>query len=457
MSTIVNAPEPNTSSSRPPAERKRRTLTFFVLGAVLLVLLAIGIIPRIRRRQAALDQVRVIEDRIQIVSAVRAQPAAGSSELTLPANTLAVSVASIYARSNGYVRDRYVDIGSKVKSGQLLAVIETPELDQELEQGNANVSQAKAALEQARASLAQSQAALNQDQANLRQAQSNEEISRITNTRWQVLVTKGVIPKQSGDERRTDYDARRAAVAAAQAAIETGQATVNVQQANLVAAQAAVEAQEANVRRLAHLRGFERVLAPFDGVITERKIEKGDLITAGSGSDRNLFSVAQPNVLRIQVNVPQTYSVDIKPGDITDVTVQERPGEIFSGKVIRTANALDPIARTLLTEVYVENKSGRLLPGMYSQVRFHIGRSHPVEIVPTDTLIVDSQGMRLATVTSQKTIHFVQVEVGRDLGATIEITDGIHPGDIVVSNPSDSLVEGQPVEAELRPTDKPKG
>jgi RND family efflux transporter MFP subunit len=198
-------------------------------------------------------------------------------------------------------------------------------------------------------------------------------------------------------------------------------------------------------------------LAPFDGVITERKIEKGDLITAGSGSDRNLFSVAQPNVLRIQVNVPQTYSVDIKPGDITDVTVQERPGEIFSGKVIRTANALDPIARTLLTEVYVENKSGRLLPGMYSQVRFHIGRSHPVEIVPTDTLIVDSQGMRLATVTSQKTIHFVQVEVGRDLGATIEITDGIHPGDIVVSNPSDSLVEGQQVEAELRPTDKPKG
>jgi RND family efflux transporter MFP subunit len=368
---------------------------------------------------------------------------------------LAVSVASIYARSSGYVRERYVDIGSKVKAGQLLAVIETPELDQELEQGDATLSQAKAAHEQVRASLAQAQAALNQDQANLRQAQSNEEISRITNTRWQALVNKGVIPKQSGDERRTDYDARRAAVAAAQAAVQTGQATVNVQRANLVAAQAAVEAQQANVRRLSHLRGFERVLAPFNGVITERKIEKGDLITAGSGSDRNLFSVAQPDVLRIQVNVPQTYSVDIKPGDLTDVTVQERPGEIFSGKVIRTANALDPIARTLLTEVYVENKSGRLLPGMYSEVRFHIRRSHAVEIVPTDTLIVDSQGMRVATVTSKKTIHFVPVEVGRDLGATIEITNGVHPGDVVVSNPSDSLQEGQQVEAELR-ADKPK-
>jgi RND family efflux transporter MFP subunit len=427
-----------------------------VLGVVLCALLAIGIVPRIRRRQAALDQVHASDNRVATVSAVRAQAAAGSSDLTLPANMLAVSVASIYARSNGYVRERYVDIGTKVKSGQLLAVIETPELDQELEQGNANVSQAKAALEQARASLAQSRAALNQDQANLRQAQSNEEIAGITNARWQVLVNKGVIPKQSGDERRTDYDARRAAVAAAEAAVETGQATVNVQQANLIAAQATIEAQEANVRRLAHLRGFERVLAPFDGVITERKIEKGDLITAGSGSDRNLFSIAQPDVLRIQVNVPQTYSVDIKPGDMTDVTVQERPGEIFPGRVIRTADALDPIARTLLTEVYVDNKRGRLLPGMYSLVQFHIARSHPVEIVPTDALIVDSRGTRLATVTQKKTIHFVQIELGRDLGATIEITNGIHAGDIVVSNPSDLLEEGQRVDTELRPTDKPK-
>jgi RND family efflux transporter MFP subunit len=432
-------------------------LTFILLGVVLLLLLAIGIIPRISRRQAALDQVSASQNRIATVSAVRARAETSAADLTLPANMLAVSVASIYARSDGYVRERYVDIGSKVKAGQLLAVIETPEIDQQLEQGNATVSQAKAGLEQARAGLAQARAALNQDQANLRQAQSNEEISRITNTRWQVLVDKGVIPKQSGDERRTDYDARRAAVAAAQAAVETGQASVNVQQANLVAAQAAVQAQEANARRLTHLQGFERVVAPFDGVITERKIEKGDLIAAGSGSDRNLFSIAQPNVLRIQVNVPQTYSVDIKPGDITDVTVQERPGEIFEGKIIRTANALDPIARTLLTEVYVENKSGRLLPGMYSLVRFHIARSHPVEIVPTDTLIIDSQGMRVATVTSRKTIHFVPVEVGRDLGATIEITNGVGPGEIVVSNPSDSLEEGQQVEAELRPTDKSKG
>jgi RND family efflux transporter MFP subunit len=457
MSTIVNASQPETSPSGPPTQGKRRTLTFLVLGAVVLLLLAIGIIPRIRRRQAALDQVSAAQNRIATVSAVTAQAAAGSSDLTLPANTLAVSVASIYARSDGYVRERYVDIGSKVKGGQLLAVIETPEVDQQLEQGNATLSQAKATREQARAALAQAQAGLNQDQANLRQAQSNEEISRITNTRWQVLVDKGVIPKQSGDERRTDFDARRAAVAAAQAAVETGQANVGAQQANLVAAEAAIEAQQANVRRLAHLRGFERVVAPFDGVITERKIEKGDLITAGSGSDRNLFSIAQPNILRIQVNVPQTYSVDIKPGDITDVTVQERPGEVFPGKIVRTANALDPLARTLLTEVYVDNRTGRLLPGMYSQVRFHIGRSHPVEIVPTDTLIVDSQGMRLATVTSQKTIHFVQVEVGRDLGANMEITNGIHAGDIVVSNPSDSLEEGQRVEAELRPTDKSKG
>src|SRR5689334_11820249 len=262
MSTIAN-PTQETSPSGSPTQSKRRRFTFIVLGLVLLVLLTIGIVPRILRRQAALDQVRAIGDRVQTVNAVKAEPAAGSSELTLPANTLAVSVASIYARSNGYVRERYVDIGTKVKAGQLLAVIETPEVDQELEQATANVAQAKAALEQAGAGLAQSQAALIQDQANLKQAQANEEIARITNTRWQTLVNKGVIPKQSGDERRTDYDARHAAVAAAQAAVETGQATVNVQQANLVAAQAAVQAQEANMRRLTQLRGFEQVIAPF--------------------------------------------------------------------------------------------------------------------------------------------------------------------------------------------------
>jgi RND family efflux transporter MFP subunit len=452
MSTIANAPQPNpppTGQSTVQGKRKRRIVIGLV--ALLCVLLLIGILPRLRRRQAALDQVHATENRIEAVSAVKAQAAPPSSELTQPANALAVAEATIYARSNGYIRARYVDIGSKVKEGQLLAIIETPELDQEFEQANATVSQAKAAREQARAGLAQAQAALSQAQANLNQAKANEEISRITNTRWQTLVSKGVIPKQSGDERRTDYDARHAGVAAAEAAVETGQATVNVQQANLVAAQAAMEAQEANMRRLTHLRAFERVLAPFDGVITERKVEKGDLITAGSGSDRNLFSIAQPDVLRVQVNVPQTYSVDIRPGDNTDVTVQERPGEIFSGRIIRTANALDPLARTLLTEVYVQNKNGRLLPGMYALVRFHVTRSHPVQIVPTDAVIFNSKGTRLATVTSNKTIHFVTVAVGRDLGANIEITDGLHAGDIVVSNPPDSLEEGQQVQVELRP------
>ena len=451
MSILVNSPQSGESSREPGSAnsaRSRRALT--IAAVVLLLLLAIGIIPRIRRRQAALNLAHAAENRSEVVSAVRAQSAPPISDLVLPANMLAVSIAAIYARSNGYIRERYVDIGTKVKAGQLLAVIETPEVDQELEQAMANASQAQAALEQARANLTQSQAALSQAKANLNQAQANEDIARITNTRWQNLVNKGVIPKQSADERRSDYEARHAAVAAAEAGVDTGEATVNAQQANLTAAKASVEAQNANVRRLTKLRAFERVVAPFAGVITERKVERGDLINAGSGSDRNLFSIAQPELLRIQVNVPQTYSIDIKPGDTADVTVQERPGETFEGKVIRTADALDTQARTLLTEIYVENKNGRLLPGMYSQVRFHLQRSYPVQIIPTDALIINGSGMRVATVTGDNVIHMGPIQVGRDLGPSIEIVEGLRAGALVVSNPPDTLVEGQKVEAQVR-------
>jgi RND family efflux transporter MFP subunit len=450
MSTMTNPSQPGESSPAPHRShtgRSRRTLLIALIA--LLVLLAIGIIPRLRRRQAALEQAEAAANHLEVVSAVKAQPAPPITDLVQPANMVAVSVASIYARSNGYIRERYVDIGTKVKAGQLLAVIETPEVDQELEQAIANASQAKASLEQARANLSQSEAALSQAKANLSQAQANEEIARITNTRWQNLVNKGVIPKQSADERRSDYEARHAGVAAAQAAVETGQATVGAQKASLIAAQAAVDAQDANVRRLTKLRSFERVVAPFDGVITERKVEKGDLITAGSGSDRNMFSIAQPDLLRIQVNVPQTYSIDIKRGDLADVTVQERPGETFVGKVVRTADALDPDARTLLTEVYVENKDGRLLPGMYSQVRFHLQRSHPVQVIPTDSLIINGEGMRVATLRDGKLIHLVPVQVGHDLGKTIEVVEGLRPGELVVSNPPDTLEEGQKVEPQV--------
>jgi RND family efflux transporter MFP subunit len=434
-------------SSPPETTRPKRRLTQILgFAALVLLLLLLGIVPRLERRSAAVAQARSVEDEVPIVSTSQAKAAPPSSELLLPGNTQAVTVAAVYARSSGYVSKRLVDIGSKVKAGQLLAVIESPEVDQELAQAKANAEQARAGLEQAKATLQQSDAGLNQAKANLEQANANQEISRLSYTRWDRLVTRGVVSKQAADERRTDFSAKQAEVAASEASIHTAEANIVAQRANLGAAQAAIAAQQANVRRLEEMRGFERVVAPFDGVITERKVERGDLVTAGSGSDRNLFSIAQPQTLRIQVNVPQAFSVDLHPGQTAEVIVAERPGDHFEGKVVRTANALNAASRTLLTEVQLPNKDGRLLPGMYSQVKFIVPASRAVVIVPADTLVVNSQGTRAIVVSPRHTLHYVPIQVGRDFGTSVEILDGLKAGETVVSNPADTLSEGQRVQ-----------
>jgi RND family efflux transporter MFP subunit len=426
--------------------RKRKLTRILGLTAVILLLLIVGIVPRIDRRNRAVTQATAVEEGVPLVSTTLAVAAPASSELLLPGNTQALTEASIYARSNGYVRERLADIGTKVKAGQLLAVVESPEVDQELAQAKANAEQARAALEQAKATLQQSEAGLNQAKANLEQAHANQEISRLSYARWDRLVSRGVVSKQAADERRTDFSAKQAEVAAAEASIRTAEANIVAQQANVGASKAALNAQLANVRRLEEMRGFERVVAPFNGVITARKIERGDLVTAGSGSDRNLFSIAQAELLRIQVNVPQAFSVDIQPGQTAEVLVQERPGERFEGKVVRTANSLNAASRTLLAEVQLPNKNGRLLPGMYSQVKFTLPRAHAGVVIPADTLVVNSQGTRVIVVSAQGTVHYVPVQLGRDFGTTVEVLDGLNAGETLVSNPVDTLSEGQRVQ-----------
>jgi RND family efflux transporter MFP subunit len=220
---------------------------------------------------------------------------------------------------------------------------------------------------------------------------------------------------------------------------------VNSRTADIAAAHAAIDAQLANVRRLEQLQSFERVVAPFDGIVTERRIEKGDLITAGSGSDRNLFSVAQSRTLRVQVTVPQSYAVDLQPGQDAEVTLRERPGEVFHGKIARTAGSVVASTRTLLTEVQVDNPSGRLLPGMYGEVKFTLPRSHPVVLIPGSALIANSEGTKVAQVQAGKRVHLITVQPGRDLGTEVEILSGLAGPEEVINNPPDNLTEGQEV------------
>lgn len=419
-----------------------------------------GVWPRVVRNREAVAIASSAATTVPSVSAKTAKVASASSEVLLPGSTEAINVASIYARANGYVRQRFVDIGSVVKAGQVLAVIESPEIDQELAQARATVESARAAVEQARANLEQSKAGVLHARAVLDQATANEQIATTTDQRWTRLVDKGVLPKQSGDERRSAFLASQAESAASRAGLATAEANVISRTADLRAAEANVQAQIANVRRLEQLQGFQQVTAPFDGVVTARNVERGDLVTAGSAGDRNLFTVSQAKTLRMQINVPQSYAVDLKPGQLAEIVIRERPGQKFTGAVARTAESLDASSRTLLVEVQIDNRNGSLLPGMYAQVKFTVPRTQNVVVISADSLVVNSQGTRVVVMSPDKRVRYVPVSVGRDLGPDVEILSGLKGGEQVISNPPDSLVDGQEVAllaaAGLEPQEKKK-
>ncbi|MBE7157518.1 MAG: efflux RND transporter periplasmic adaptor subunit [Rhodospirillales bacterium] len=426
-------------------------IRWFAIAAVV-VLLVIGIVPRWNRWDRASETAQAATTQLPVVNVVNARKGGSTAELELPGNTEALNVARIYARSTGYIRERRADIGTHVKGGQVLAVIESPETDAQLSQAKANLEQARAAVTQARANLDQAQAGVQQARAMVVQAQANRDIAQTTNTRWTRLVNRGVLPKQAGDERQSAYAAREAETEAAVASEKTAVATVSSREADIRAAEAAVSAQAANVQRLQRLQDFERVEAPFDGVVTERKVERGDLVTADAGGDRNLFSVAQGDTLRIQVNVPQTYSVDLKTGQAAEVTLRERPGKVYEGRVARTAEALDQSSRTLLSEVQLSNKNGELLPGMYAKVKFTLARSHPLTVIPGNAVVANASGTRVVTIGADDHVHFVPVELGRDMGSEVEVLKGLDGSERVATNPPDTLTEGQSVKTAAPPT-----
>jgi RND family efflux transporter MFP subunit len=387
--------------------------------AILAVLLAIGILPRLARQREALAAVNESSVTHPVVSLVHAQKGEPTSELELPGNIEPLYSANLFARVDGYLESRNVDIGTKVKSGQVLAIISSPEIDQQLLQ--------------ALATLAQSQASLQQAQAALAQAKANAELTRLTKERDVPLGEEHAISQQIVDEAVQAHDARLADVAAANA--------------NITAAQASVTANHANVARLQQMQSFERIVAPFDGVITARNVERGDLVSTGGGSTiKPLFSIAQSGTLRIQVDVPQSEAVNIQDGQTAAVDVKERLGRPYTGTVIRNAGALDNAARTMLTEVQVDNKDGSLLPGMYAQIKFTLPEQHTSLIIPTSSLVVDHAGMHVVIVNADHTIHFAPVSIGKDMGTQVEVLAGLQGSESLVASPSDLLNEGQHVE-----------
>jgi RND family efflux transporter MFP subunit len=396
-----------------------KTTARIVAGvAVLLVLLAIGIVPRVIRNREARDVVQASTVLLPEVTVVHPKMAPPESSLSLPGNLQPMYSASVYARTNGYIEKRFVDIGTHVKAGQLLAIISTPEIDQQLNQARADVVQAQAMILQTKAAL--------------QQAQANLDIARITRDRYAPLISRHAVTQQSLDEANEALNARTADVAAANA--------------NIAVSEASLKSRQANVARLVQLQGFERAVAPFEGVVTARNVEQGDLVNDGSGGGaRSLFDVAQSDVLRVQVEVPQSSALSIQDGQQATVTVSERPGRQYVAKVTRSAQSVDLAARTMLTEVQVDNHDGSLVPGMYGQIKFEVKAAEPSVVIPSTALVIDKNGMHVVSVSVDSRVHFVPVDIGQDMGDQVEISQGLHGGETLVSNPSDLLSEGQKV------------
>ncbi len=405
---------------KPRAARRRRSHVALLLSLMLVAALAVLVTSGIRTRIKAASDVKqeTLDLATPVVSVIHPKLGALKSEVVLPGNIQAYTDSPIYARASGYLKKWYVDIGGRVKAGQLLADIEAPELDQQVLQAKANLQQAEAALEQAR--------------ANYQRGKTNEELARVTADRWKNLAARGAVSRQENDQYQAQFQASLANTDALQKAI--------------TAAESNVTSSKANVARLEQMQGFEQVRAPFDGVLTARNTDVGALINSGNGgAAQELFHMAATARLRVYVNVPQIYSRSAVPGVTADLTLAEFPGRHFTGQLVSTAEAIDANTRTLLTEIAVDNSSGALLPGAYAQVHLRLPSAAPSLILPVNALIFRSEGMQVAVLRQGDKADLVPVTLGKDFGTEVEVTSGIEPNDQVIANPPDSLVSGSMV------------
>jgi RND family efflux transporter MFP subunit len=362
-----------------------------LVGAVLLLLIVAGAITFLSRKSETDALAKETDaEAVPTVAVVQPKSEPANDELILPGNLQAFEESPIFARTNGYLVRWYKDIGSKIQKGELLAKIDTPEVDQEL-------SQAKATRDQVRSALG---------------------LAKISADRWANLRKTDSVSQQEADQQASGYQ----------------QALANL------------EAADANVRRLEQLESFKNVYAPFSGVLTRRNVDPGALINSGAGvAGKELFDIARVDPLRVFVSVPQAYAPAMKTGVKAAITLQEFRGQKFIGTVARTADAIDPGTRTLNTEVDVPNKDGKLLPGSFGQVHFAVGTSVPRITIPVNAMLFRAEGPQVAVVDKDSKVELRKIIIGQDFGATLEIVGGIEPTDKIIINPSDSLENGQKV------------
>jgi RND family efflux transporter MFP subunit len=372
----------------PPLSGRIALILIVVLLLVAVVIVVAGIVPRVRARATLKDQTDALA--APTVIAISPKPGTTGQELTLPANIYAYSDAPLYARTDGYLSKWYFDIGAHVRQGQLLAIISSPEVDKQLLQASADLNTAEA----------------------------NAGLAKTNAGRYQGLLTQNAVSKQDTDTFTSQAQSTSSAVKSAQA----------------------------NVQRLEELQAFEKIYAPFSGVITARGVDVGQLINSGAGT--LMFRISSINVLRVYVNVPQIYSQTTVPGTTATLTFSEFPGQTFTGKVVRSAGAIDPSSRTLLIEIDVDNRGGKLLPGAYAEVHMNVHEAVVPMIIPVSALIFRSHGLQVGTVVKGSDgdqAKLVQVTLGQDDGSTVQVIDGLTADSRVIENPPDSLIDGEPV------------
>jgi RND family efflux transporter MFP subunit len=404
----------------PPPPRKRIAI---YVAVPLALLIAWGAWGHWKIHSAAAAAQRQQQDFAPEVRIGDAKRVDAPVSLTEPGQTVAFDSANLSARSTGYIAERLVDIGSRVHKGDLLLRIAAPDLDQQLLQAQAQIGQNEAAILQA--------------QASLQQAQANVKFANITKFRETTLASQGWETKQNADN------------STANAAVNT--AGVTSAQAGIAVAEANLKAQQAMVQRLQELTGFERIVAPFDGVITARNIDTGSLVTADSAGATPLLSIARDNVLRVSVYIPQSSAVGVHEGLVAKVTIPELPGRTFDARVSRTGRSLDPTSRSLLTEVDVDNPQGVLRAGLYADVTIEVPREKPGVVVPDESLVFNTNGLQVAVVSDDDTVHFKKVLIYRDFGTSAELQDGLQGDEKLVLTPPVQLVDGGKVKVDRKP------
>jgi RND family efflux transporter MFP subunit len=368
-------------------QRPKRGIWIAIIGLIVVAcVVAAGILPRMKAKADLRGETNDLA--VPTVSVIQPKQGAPAEEVVIPGNVQPFIDSPIYARTNGYLKKWYMDIGTHVKTGQLLAEIDTPEVDQQLQGAKSDLATAEA----------------------------NEKLAETTSARYQDLKSTDSVSKQDVDNAEGDFAAKKATK----------------------------ESAAANLKRLEDTQAFQRIYAPFDGVITARNTDVGDLINSGNGgAAQELFHIAQISKMRVFVNVPEQYSQAAKPGLSADLTLAEFPNRRFTGKLTRTSNSIDPGTRTLLVEVDVDNPTGELFPGAYAQVHLKLPNGSPVFILPVSALIFQTAGLQVATVDANNKAVIKAVTLGRDYGSEVEVVTGVAGDDKVITDPPDSIVDGE--------------